>query len=72
MFFFNLFPDNSANTAYPNDPEALRGMRKNVAMELLWVQQAIDSRKNVNINKYIFTGFFLISNFKSDLIQHAS
>ncbi|XP_071141521.1 uncharacterized protein [Mytilus edulis] len=38
--------DNSANTAYPNDPEALRGMRKNVAMELLWVQQAIDSRKN--------------------------
>lgn len=31
---------------YPTDPEALKEMRKNVAMELLWVQQAIDSRKN--------------------------
>lgn len=38
--------ENTPSIAYPNDPEALRGMRKNVAMELLWVQQAIDSRKN--------------------------
>ncbi|XP_069107176.1 dentin sialophosphoprotein-like [Argopecten irradians] len=29
-----------------DDPEKLMEMRKNVAMELLWVQQAINSRKN--------------------------
>ncbi|XP_052096988.1 uncharacterized protein LOC127731991 isoform X5 [Mytilus californianus] len=38
--------ENTPSIVYPNDPKALRGMRKNVAMELLWVQQAIDSRKN--------------------------
>ncbi|XP_033726908.1 uncharacterized protein LOC117316436 [Pecten maximus] len=29
-----------------DDPDSLMEMRKNVAMELLWVQQAISSRKN--------------------------
>lgn len=32
---------------YPKDYESLQDMRKNIAMELLWVQQAINSRKNV-------------------------
>jgi len=31
----------------PDDRDELQLMRKNIAMELLWVQQAIDSRKNV-------------------------
>lgn len=31
---------------YPSDRESLQEMRKNIAMELLWVQQAINSRKN--------------------------
>uniref|UniRef100_K1R2Z3 IQ domain-containing protein C n=1 Tax=Magallana gigas TaxID=29159 RepID=K1R2Z3_MAGGI len=31
---------------YPKDYESLQDMRKNIAMELLWVQQAINSRKN--------------------------
>ncbi|XP_060064450.1 uncharacterized protein LOC132544821 [Ylistrum balloti] len=29
-----------------DDPQSLMEMRKNIAMELLWVQQAINSRKN--------------------------
>ncbi|XP_061180754.1 uncharacterized protein LOC133189381 isoform X2 [Saccostrea echinata] len=31
---------------YPQDKESLQEMRKNIALELLWVQQAINSRKN--------------------------
>ncbi|XP_033109676.1 uncharacterized protein LOC117110935 [Anneissia japonica] len=31
---------------YPTDPEELKELRNHVAMELLWVQQAIISRKN--------------------------
>ncbi|XP_062575493.1 uncharacterized protein LOC134237405 [Saccostrea cucullata] len=31
---------------YPKDKESLQEMRKNIALELLWVQQAINSRKN--------------------------
>lgn len=34
---------------YPKDYESLQDMRKNIAMELLWVQQAINSRKNVRV-----------------------
>ena len=33
----------------PNDPDQLKNLRKNIAMELLWVQQAIHSRKNVSL-----------------------
>ena len=33
----------------PNDPDQLKTLRKNIAMELLWVQQAIHSRKNVSL-----------------------
>jgi CHASE3 domain sensor protein len=33
----------------PQDADKLRELRKNISMELLWVQQAIDSRKNVSL-----------------------
>lgn len=36
-------------TALPKDHTQLRELRKNISMELLWIQQAIDSRKNVYI-----------------------
>ena len=45
----NQLPQKSQNVAeYPKDKEGLLEMRKNIAMELLWVQQAISSRKNVS------------------------
>ena len=44
IILFYIFAENVPVTS---DPEALKEMRKNLAMELLWVQQAIDSRKNV-------------------------
>ena len=51
IILFYIFTENvpvpSAQITYPTDPETLKEMRKNVSMELLWVQQAIDSRKNV-------------------------
>ncbi|XP_013383156.1 uncharacterized protein LOC106153670 isoform X2 [Lingula anatina] len=34
------------STEYPRDVKSLQELRSNVAMELLWVQQAIESRKN--------------------------
>ncbi|XP_041360526.1 IQ domain-containing protein C-like [Gigantopelta aegis] len=33
-------------SSYPKDEAELLKLRKNIAMELLWVQQAINSRKN--------------------------
>lgn len=35
-----------SSATLPQDVDKLKDLRKNVAMELLWVQQAIDSRKN--------------------------
>lgn len=41
--------NNPKEPQYPKDYESLQDMRKNIAMELLWVQQAINSRKNVRV-----------------------
>ncbi|WAR17551.1 IQCC-like protein [Mya arenaria] len=44
---YNSIPDMpDVPLSLPDDKEELQQMRKNIAMELLWVQQAIDSRKN--------------------------
>ncbi|XP_072042781.1 uncharacterized protein [Amphiura filiformis] len=43
-------------TSYPHDIEELQKLRSNVAMELLWVQQAINSRKNYLRLKKNMTG----------------
>ena len=41
-------PNLEIPTTLPSDREQLHSLRKNIAMELLWVQQAINSRKNVS------------------------
>ena len=50
---FSIFYSDSHDVempkSLPQDPGELKELRKNIAMELLWVQQAIDSRKNVSL-----------------------
>lgn len=50
------------------DEAKLKEMRNNMAMELLWIQQAIESRKNVSTCTYII-GDLVPSRILFPLIQ---
>ena len=48
MFSIQASQEPDFSTPLPKDPTKLHELRKNISMELLWIQQAIDSRKNVS------------------------
>ena len=47
--FFTPGPSSDLHQTYPNDKTSLLKLREDLTMELLWIEQAIESRINVNI-----------------------
>ena len=46
-FFSDTIPGEDSSKGLPTDPVKLRELREHIGMELLWTEQAIQSRKKV-------------------------